>query len=170
MTDGFEIAALDSYHDRSTFSCGTPALDRYLREQATQDVKRLVSSCFVLVDKNSRGIAGYYTLAATSVPAEDVSADVLRKLPRYPVLPAALIGRLAVDQSFRRKGLGGLLIADAALRVLRGDLKAFAIIVDAKDEAAAAFYRKHGFIPLAGRSTSLFLPLSTFRKAASLDR
>lgn len=170
MTDGFEIVALDSYHDRSSFSCGTPALDRYLREQATQDIKRLVSSCFVLIDKDSGGIAGYYTLAATSVLAEDVSADILRKLPRYPILPAALIGRLAVDHRFRQRGLGGLLVADAALRVLGGDLKAFAIIVDAKDEAAAAFYRKQGFIPLAGRSTSLFLPLSTFRKAASFDR
>ena len=106
-------------------------LDRYLREQASQDVKRLVASCFVAVETATNRIAGYYTLAATSVPANDLPTEVLKRLPRYPILPAALVGRLAVDQSFHRKGLGSTLLADAALRVLKGDTKAFALIVEA---------------------------------------
>ena len=167
MTEGFGIEAIRSDHDRSSFSCGVPALDRYLREQATQDLRRLVSSCFMLIDKSSGRIAGYYTLAATSVLAEDLPADTLRKLPRYPVLPAALIGRLAIDQAYRRQGLGGLLLADAALRILHGDVKAFAILVDAKGDDAVAFYRAQGFQPLASHPMSMFLPLATFQKAAS---
>lgn len=166
MSNAFRIETLDTHHDRSTFRCGAPALDRYFREQATQDIRRLVSNCFVLIHTASGQIAGYYTLAATSILAEDLSADILRKLPRYPVLPAALVGRLAIDENFRRQGLGSLLIADAALRILRGDVKAFAILVDAKDDDAVSFYRFQGFKPLTSRAMSLFLPLSTFRKAS----
>ena len=109
-------------------------------------------------------IAGYYTLAATSVPANDLPTEVLKRLPRYPILPAALVGRLAVDQSFHRKGLGSTLLADAALRVLKGDTKAFALIVEAKDENAVAFYQLQGFRPFASRPMSLFLPLGTAKK------
>lgn len=164
MTGRFRIETLGT-HDRSNFGCGIPSLDRYFREQVTQDMKRLVCSCFVLIDNDRDRIAGYYTLAATSIFAEEVAADILRKLPRYPVLPAALVGRLAIDRDYHRRGLGSALIADAALRVLGGDLKAFAIIVDAKDDDAAAFYKRQGFRQLASRPMSLFLPLATFRKA-----
>ena len=96
------------------------------------DLKRLVASCFVAVEKTTNRLAGYYTLAATSVPANDLPTEVLKRLPRYPILPAVLVGRLAVDQSFHRKGLGSTLLADAALRVLKGDTKAFALIVEAE--------------------------------------
>jgi ribosomal protein S18 acetylase RimI-like enzyme len=157
-------------HDRSAFSCGAATLDGYLREQASQDVRRLVASCFVAVETQTKAIAGYYTLAATSVPANDLPQDVLKRLPRYPILPAALIGRLAVDQRFHRQGLGGALLADAALRVIRGDAKAFALVVEAKDETAAAFYRLLGFRSFASRPTSPFLPLGTARKAASEEK
>jgi GNAT superfamily N-acetyltransferase len=166
MSGPFRIETLGS-HDRSDFSCGIPALDRYLREQATQDMKRSVSNCFVLLDASSGQIAGYYTLAATSILAEEMPAEILRKLPRYPLLPAALVGRLAVEQRFCRQGLGSSLIADAALRVMNGDLKAFAILVDAKDKNAAAFYRLQGFLQFENRPMSFFLPLATFRKAAA---
>ena len=110
-------------------------------------------------------IAGYYTLAATSIPVTDLPSELSRRLPRYPTSPAALVGRLAVDRQFHRKGLGGVLIADAAMRVLKGDVKAFALIVEAKDEAALAFYRTLGFRPFISRRLSLFLPLETMRKA-----
>jgi GNAT superfamily N-acetyltransferase len=154
-------------HDRSAFSCGVAPLDRYLREQASQDVKRLVASCFVAVEAATGRIAGYYTLAATGVPANDLPFQELRRLPRYPVLPAALVGRLAIDQHFRRQGLGSALLADPALRVVRGDVKAFALIVEAKDEEAVAFYRLQGFQPFASRPLSLFLPLGTAKKGKS---
>ena len=166
MKDGFIVEPLGA-QDRSAFSCGAAALDRYLREQASQDVKRLVASCFILMEAATGAIAGYYTLAATSVPASDLPTDILKRLPRYPILPAALVGRLAVDQRFHRKGLGGILLADAALRVIRGDMKAFSLIVDAKDEAAVAFYRREGFIPFASRPLSLFLSLATVKKATA---
>ncbi len=154
-------------HDRSGFSCGVEALDQYLRRQASQDAKRLVARCFVAVETATHRIAGYYTLAATSVPASDLTTEELRRLPRYPVLPAALIGRLAVDEGFQRKDLGGALLADAALRALEGDVAAFALVVDAIDDNALAFYRRHGFRPFASRPSSLFMPLGTAKKGAA---
>ncbi len=129
-----------------------------------------MASCFVAAETQTNAIAGYYTLAATSVPANDLPQDVLKRLPRYPILPAALVGRLAVDQRFHRQGLGGALLADAALRVVKGDARAFALIVEAKDETAAAFYRLLGFRSFASRPMSLFLPLGTARKAASEEK
>jgi GNAT superfamily N-acetyltransferase len=166
VTGGFVIEPLGA-QDRSTFCCGVAALDQYLREQASQDVKRLMASCFLAIETATRTIAGYYTLAATSVRANDLPAEVLKRLPRYPILPAALIGRLAIDQRFHRKGLGGALLADAALRVLKGDTKAFALVVEAKDENAVAFYQHHGFRRFASKPASLFLALGTAKKGAT---
>jgi len=165
VSGGFLIEPLRA-HDRSTFSCGAAPLDRYLRETATQDTKRLMASCFVLVEKATNTLAGYYTLSAMSVPASDMPAEILKRLPCYPILPAALVGRLAVNQRFQRRGLASALLADAAKRVLNGDTKAFALIVDAKDENAVAFYQRQGFRPFASRPMSLFLPLATARKGA----
>ena len=170
MTAGFVIEPLGAVQagpqDRSAFACGTPALDRYLREQSSQDVKRLMASCFLVMESATRTVAGYYTLAATSVPASELPPEVIKRLPRYPVLPAALVGRLAVDQRFHRRGLAGALLADAALRVLKSDTKAFALIVDAKDDNAVAFYRAQGFMAFASRPMTLFLPIGTLKKAA----
>lgn len=166
MKGGFLIEPLGA-QDRSGFACGVPALDQYLREQASQDAKRLMASCFLAIEKETRAIAGYYTLAATSVLANELPAETLKRLPRYPTIPAALVGRLAVDISFHGKGLGGALLADAALRVFKSDTKAFALIVDAKDESASAFYRHLGFMPLASRAMSLFLPIATALKGYS---
>ncbi len=168
MKQRFVIEPLGA-HDRSAFACGAPPLDRYLREQASQDVKRLMASCFVAVEAATTRIAGYYTLAATSVPANDLPAEVRKRLPRYPILPAALVGRLAVDRGFHRQGLGSALIADAALRVLNGDVKAFALIVEAKDEDAFGFYRHQGFHSFASRPLSLFLAVGSVKKAAAMS-
>jgi ribosomal protein S18 acetylase RimI-like enzyme len=167
---GAFVVELLGEHDRSAFACGTPPLDRYLREQASQDVKRLIASCFVALDQGTNEIAGYYTLAATSVRADDLPAQIVKRLPRYPILPAALIGRLAVDGRFQGAGLGSALLADAALRVIEGDVKAFALIVEAKDEKAVTFYRRHGFAAFASRPLSLFLPLATAKQAAVRPR
>jgi GNAT superfamily N-acetyltransferase len=163
---GFVIEPLGA-QERSAFSCSTVPLDRYLREQASQDVKRLVASCFVVVEAATRTLAGYYTLAATSVAANDLPPEWVKRLPRYPLLPAALIGRLAVDQRYQGRGIGSALLADAALRVLRSDMKALALIVEAKDEQAVAFYQLQGFTPFASRPLSLYLPLATVKKGAN---
>lgn len=168
MSDAFIIEPLGR-HDRSCFSSGVIPLDRYLREQASQDVKRLIASCFVAVDTATKAIGGYYTLAATSVLASDLPPDVLKRLPRYAALPAALVGRLAIDQRFQRRRLGSALLSDAALRVFKGDLKAFALVVDAKDDNAVAFYQHQEFRPLQSRPHALFLPLATARKVLAHD-
>lgn len=164
MSEGFRIEPLAATHDRLSFSSGVEPLDRYLRELATQDIKRRVSNSFVVLD-DAGVIAGYYTFAATSLPLTELSADEAKRLPRYKLLPAGLIGRLAIDHRFQRRGLGGALIIDAAARAARGEAAIFALIVDAKDDKAAAFYEHYQFRRFASRPQSLFLPLDTALQA-----
>lgn len=167
MTAPFLVGALGSAHARDGFSCGVPALDHYLSHQATQDMRRRVSACYVATEISSGKIAGYYTLAAGSVPLTDLPEALSRKLPRYPSVPVARVGRLAVDQAFHGKKLGGALLADAADRAARSEVAIFALIVDAKDGTAAAFYRHHGFEPFGGNSRQLFVPLARFRAVST---
>jgi ribosomal protein S18 acetylase RimI-like enzyme len=155
----FTFEALSPTHDRTGFSCGVPALDRYLRELATQDIRRRVSNCFVALDATSK-IAGYYTFAATSLPLTELPPDQAKRLPRYPSLPACLVGRLAVDQGFRGHGLGSQLIVDAIARAMRAEPAIFALIVDAKDEVALGFYEHLGFQRFASRPMTLYLPIA----------
>lgn len=158
MTAPFLLTALNSSHDRSGFVCGSPALDGYFKKQVTQDIRRKVTACFVAV-ADDKHIAGYYTLASASVLLSDLPEKTSKKLPRYPTVPAVRLGRLAVDQSFKGKGLGGALLADAFLRASRSEIAAYALIVDAKDEQAALFYEHHGFIKFPNLPLMLFLPL-----------
>lgn len=151
-------------HDRLGFSCGVDALDRYLHSQAGQDVRRHVANCFVASPPDSTAIAGFYTLASASIPLLDLPAVETKRLPRYPVLPAALIGRLAVDQRYRGKSLGAALLFDAIQRAALADAAVFALTVDAKDDTAVAFYRHFGFTRYASRPMSLFLPMATAMK------
>lgn len=159
MSQGFSIEALSAAHDRKRFSCGVELLDRYFRELATQDVKRRVSNCFVAVAEDGT-VAGYYTFAATGIPLVELPADVAKRLPRYELMPAGLIGRLAVDQAFQGRRLGGALLLDAAARAARSDPAIFALLVEAKDERAALFYRHHGFRCFVSKPATLFLPMT----------
>lgn len=156
----FRIAALAPSHDRSLFDSGIPALDRYLREQAGQDIRRRVAACFVALTDESR-IAAYYTLSAASVPLLDLPASMTRRLPRYPSIPAIRMGRLAVDKDFQGQGLGSTLLVNAMRRAAASEIPGVALIVDAKNARAAAFYQHHSFIPLADSPLMLFLPLAT---------
>ncbi|NUS20756.1 MAG: GNAT family N-acetyltransferase [Mesorhizobium sp.] len=167
MTLDLGIEPLSRSHDRTAFNCGVPALDRYFREQASQDIKRRVGNCFVAVDSNIGAIAGYYTLAASSVPVASLPEDQTNRLPRYPLLPAILIGRLAVDIHYQGQRVGSVLLANALRRSAEAAPASFALIVDAKDDGAAAFYRKHGFTPFRSRPLSLFLPIATALKLFS---
>ncbi len=108
-------------------------------------------------------LAGYVTLSAASVSATSLPDSLRRKLPRYPV-PVALLGRLAVATTFQGKGLGAILLADACIKVARASqvLAVAGLVVDAKDETAAAFYRHFGFIPLPGQPERLLLPRTAF--------
>ena len=158
MSTVFRIIPLNPQLDRTKFQCGSPPLDRYIREQASQDVRRLVAKCYVAVDRSEERLAGFYTLAAASLPLELLPAEMKRKLPRYPTVPVARLGRLAVDQSRKGHKLGAALLSDALLRAGRAEMGVFALIVDAKDEHAEAFYLHHGFIRFAPQQ--LFLPLA----------
>ena len=156
----FRIALLDRGQDLSTFASGSPSLDRYLREQATQDIRRRVAACFVAVTDESR-VAGYYTLASASMLLAELPAATAKKLPRYPTVPAVRMGRLAIDKAFRGQGLGAALLADALQRAAHSEIASFALLVDAKDRHAAAFYQHHGFIAFPDTPGTLFLPLAT---------
>lgn len=160
----FRLAPLDVAHDRASFNSGSEPLNRYLREQVTQDTRRRVAACFVAL-ANGQRIAGYYTLASASLLLADLPPSTGKKLPRYPTVPAVRMGRLAVDQAFKGQGLGGALLADALSRAARSEIAAFAMMVDAKDAAAAAFYRHHGFIALPDSPLTLFLPLATIQRS-----
>lgn len=157
----FRIEPLSSAHDRSRFTSGSPPLDRYLREQALQDIKRRVATCFVAIPTAEEQLAGYYTLTATSVALSAVSAEIVKKLPRYPVVPTALLGRLAVSKEWQGKRLGSILLTDALLRTARTELGVFAMLVDAKDEAARRFYEHFGFTLLLDHDRRLMLPIAT---------
>jgi ribosomal protein S18 acetylase RimI-like enzyme len=160
----FRLALLDGAPDRAGFCSDSEPLNRYLREQATQDMRRRVAACFVALAEGPR-IAGYYTLASASLLLADLPASTSKKLPRYPTVPAVRMGRLAVDQAFKGQGLGGALLADALDRAARSEIAAFALMVDAKDETAVAFYRHHGFIALPDLPLTLFLPLATVQRS-----
>src|ERR1035441_4027090 len=112
----FRFEALGDGHDRGAFDCGDEALDRYFRTQATQDIRRRVANCFVVVGAVTGQVAAYYTLSSASIPLLDLPAEEAKRLPHYPALPAVLIGRLAVDRRFQRRGLGELMIVNAVQR------------------------------------------------------
>jgi len=159
-TAKFRVAQLNAEHNRATFSSGSEPLDRYFQQQVTQDMRRRVTACFVALTSEQR-IAGYYTLAAASMLLTDLPSGIGKKLPRYPLVPAVRMGRLAVDQDFKKLGLGGALLADAMNRAAHSEIAAYAMVVDAKDKKASDFYQHHGFIPLPNSPLTLFLPLAT---------
>lgn len=161
----FRIEPLSSAHDRSRFVSGSAPLDRYLREQASQDIKRRIVACFVAIDIASQDVVGFYTLTATSIALDALAPEVIRKLPRYPLVPAALLGRVAIATGSQGKGLGAALLADAFLRVARVEMGVFAMLVDAKDEPAQRFYERYGFTILAVEQRRLVLPIATALRA-----
>ncbi len=163
---GWPVAPLDGKaHDRSSFSCGAPELDRYIRQFATQDMRRDVARVFVALDPGDTTVAGYYSLSAASFRRDDLPPDQAKRLPRYPV-PAVLLGRLAVDEARKGRGLGAYLLTDALDRACRASevLAVQALIVEARDDTAAAFYRKYGFLAFTDSNRRLFLPMATIRK------
>jgi GNAT superfamily N-acetyltransferase len=164
VTAAFRLEVLGTDHARDDFACGVKALDHYLAHQASQDVRRRVSACYVAIDASSGKIAGYYTLAAGGVPLTDLPKALTKRLPRYPCVPVARVGRLAVDQAFHGQKLGGALLADAALRALRSEVAVVALVVDAKDDAAEAFYRHHGFEGFGTQARQLIVSLKNFTR------
>ena len=158
---GITVEPLGRQHDRTAFHCGADALDRYLKQQARQDADKRVAAPFVAVNPPNTHVLGYYTLSASVVTLTDLPDELTRKLPRYPQLPVTLLGRLAVDQSARGQRLGEHLLLDALHRSLThaDEIAAMAVVVDAKDENAAAFYRHYEFIPLQAQPRRLYVPM-----------
>ena len=162
----YRVEALGRQHDRSGFSCGSEPLDHYLRAQAGQDARKRVAAPFVLCEGEGNTVLGFYTLSAISVDIGEWPETVAKKLPRYPVVPATLLGRLAIDRRFQGQGAGEHLFMDALRRSLQASrqVASLAVIVDAKDERAVAFYRRYEFIPFADQPARLFLPMSVIEK------
>jgi GNAT superfamily N-acetyltransferase len=156
------IGPLEKGHNRKQFACGQPDLDNWFQDRAGQDDRRNITRVFVATD-DELGIVGFYSLSSFTLTIEDLPEEIGKKLPRYDAIPAALIGRLARDLRVRGRGVGELLLSDAVRRILAASrsLAVFAIVVDAKDGVASAFYEGFGFRPFPLRPQRLFLLTST---------
>ncbi len=159
--ESVRIEPLGTQHDRASFECGNEALDRYLKERATQDIRRGLARLFVATaaDDPAR-VLGFFTLSATAIVALDLPPEVAKRLPRYPI-PAALIGRLAVDREIAGRGLGGVLLMDAVekAKVAARTIAITVIVVDPIDDTAQSFYAAFGFRSLQGPQRRMFLTL-----------
>lgn len=157
------ITALGPTHGRKDFKCGAEILDRYLEKQAGQDVKRRISRVYVATDlQHPQVIIGFYTLSTLSIDLKQLPDQLAQKLPRHPV-PAALIGRLAVNKTAQGQGVGTMLLADAIKRTLAvsDQIAIYAIVVDAMNDNASKFYEQFGFTRLSDDPQRLFLPLKS---------
>jgi GNAT superfamily N-acetyltransferase len=166
VSQQFEIQPLANAHDRAGFTCGVESLDRYLRTQAGQDVRRRANGVFVLIAEDEpQTILGYYTLAATALSPGDVPEAARRHVPRYPLVSATLIGRLAVTSRYQGSGLGALLLADALCRAYAsaGTVGSSMVVVEALDERAARFYTAHGLLQLPD-SLRLIMPMRVIER------
>lgn len=146
----YHMEILDKTHERGQFRCGEDALDRYLKEQAGQDMKRHCSTVVGAAKPDSRAVLGYYAVSSAIVRLDGLPEPERKRLPRYEHIPAVLLGRLAVAEQEKGQGLGSLLLADAVTRACRSDIAWAVFIVKAKHEKAAAFYRHFGFRPFTG--------------------
>lgn len=159
--DSLRIEALQPDHDRQAFDCGVVSLNRYLHEHSSQDRRRGTARVFVAVPVDqAQRVLGFFTLSAATVTTSDLPPDVARRLPKYPV-PAALVGRLAVDRRVAGQGLGSLLLADAVRKAMLAaeTVAMMALVVDPIDEAARRFYAAFGFRSLLGPEQRMFLTL-----------
>jgi len=157
------IVPLSTLHARKSFDCGDASLNQYLQRYANQDARRRVSRIFVASPAElPEHVAGYYSLSAGSLDAADLPQAHRRRLPRYPI-PVVILGRLAVTISIQGQGLGSILLADALRRVVQASqaMAIYAVVVDALNERAAAFYLQFEFIPLPSQPLKLFLPMDT---------
>ena len=165
----YRVEPLGASHDRTAFHSGVPELDRYIHHQAGQDARRKVAAPFVLLD-SSGSILGYYTLSAYSIQLGELPEPIARRLPRYPLLPATLLGRLAIGSTCRGQNLGRFLLMDALHRSwkITSQVASVGVVVEALDQTARSFYLHHEFEPLQDHPNKLFLAMSTIEKAFKL--
>lgn len=153
-------------HNRSTFECGVESLDRYLRKTANQDLKKKIATVFVLVDSPNDNIIAYYTLSSYTVEITELDNSLVKRLPRYPLLPATLLGRLAVDKNYRGQRLGELMLIDALRKSLVATEKvaSIAVLAEAIDEKAVSFYRKYGFRSFSSSPMKLYMTMQSIKE------
>ena len=150
--------------DRAAFSCGVEPLDIYLKQQAGQEARKRMAAPFVLTEKKSSTVIGYYTLSSTSIVFSELPTEITKKLPKYPMVPATLLGRLAVDKRYRGEGLGEMLLMDALYRSFQNEIATVAVVVDAKDDQSRSFYKHFDFIQFPNFPYRLFLLMETITK------
>ena len=168
-SEEYLIEPLGKKHNRTAFCSGVEALDRYFHSQVTQDARKRVAAPFVLVEIQSGIVAGYYTLSATSINTGELPIEIAKKLPKYPIVPATLLGRLAVDRNYRGRKLGEMLLMDTLYRSLQSEIASIAVVVEAKDEDedARSFYEHYDFIRFPDFPNRLFLPMTVIAKLFS---
>ncbi|MGA2413696.1 MAG: GNAT family N-acetyltransferase [Candidatus Sulfotelmatobacter sp.] len=158
-------------HDRAAFSCGNASLDRYIREQASQDVKRGLASVFVITAKDDpKQILAYYTLSSRELRLDQLPEEIAKKAGKYGHVGVTLLGRMAVAEKYKGTGLGVLTLMNALHKSLLAatDVASLAVFVEAVDSDAANFYRKYGFIELPEDKLKLLLPMKTIAKSFSV--
>jgi len=158
-------------HDRAAFSCGNASLDRYIREQASQDVKRGLASVFVITAKDDpKQILAYYTLSSRELKLDQLPEEIAKKAGKYGHVGVTLLGRMAVAEKYKGTGLGVLTLMNALHKSLLAatDVASLAVFVEAVDSDAANFYRKYGFIELPEDKLKLLLPMKTIAKSFSV--
>ena len=155
MSLSYVIEFLEENHNRSVFDCGVESLNRYLRQQAAQDIRRNVATVCVAMDGTE--IVGYYSLANTGISPDILPDGLQKKMPRYQILPAVLLGRLAVDLRYKGRNLGIGLLSDAFILSLKSPLAWALFITDALDASAAAFYKRFGLRPLKDNPNHLYI-------------
>lgn len=161
MSARFVIEPLEKKHRRSDFTCGNDRIDSYFREVVSQDVRRKYATCLVARETATDRVAGFYTLSSSNVPLNEVPEPLAKKLPRYPSVPAVLIGWLGRHSDYAGQGLGEALLFDTIKTVATSPIGAHAIFADAIDDKAASFYAAFGFTPLIERPRTLYLPVAT---------
>ncbi len=147
-------------HNRSIFVCGNESLNNYIQKQASQELKKKVSTIFVLIDSPNVDVIAYYTLSSYTVDVTSLNEDFAKTVPRYPLLPATLLGRLAVTKDYQAKGIGELILVDALKRVLDAttQIASLAVVVEAIDNNAVSFYQRYGFRQFKQYPLKLYLP------------
>jgi predicted GNAT family N-acyltransferase len=158
-------------HDRAAFSCGDASLDRYIREQASPDVKRGLASVFVITAKDDpKQILAYYTLSSRELKLDQLPEEIAKKAGKYGHVGVTLLGRMAVAKKYKGTGLGALTLMNALHKSLLAatDVASLAVFVEAIDSDAANFYRKYGFIKLPEDKLKLLLPMKTIAKSFSV--
>ena len=158
-----KIEPLGKKHERAAFSCGDETLDTYLKKRASQEANKKIATTFVLLHSQTNSVIGYYTLSAASIMLADLPIATAKKLPKYPHVPATLLGRLAIDSRYQGRGYGELLLTDALRRALQvtTEVSSFAVVVDAINERARFFYEQYEFCAFPDQKLRLFLPMKT---------